>query len=127
MITSLDLQRITQLLIKTSMMGKVELLEKKLEGSRIVDSQETPPDLVTMNSEVVFYDYTEEEAIKLRLVYQLSALYGNQISVLAPLGTALLGLKAKDEVVFPLRDGSHRRIRLEGITYQPEASGNFEL
>lgn len=127
MITTLDLQRITKLLINTSMMGKLEQLEKKLQGSKIVESENAPADLVTMNSEVVFYDYSAEEAVKLRLVYQLSGLYGNQTSVLAPLGTALLGMKLKDEVIFPMRDGGKKRIRLESILYQPEASGNFEL
>ena len=127
MITTLDLRRITQLLFNMTLMGKLETLEEKLYFSGVIPPEETPFDLITMNSEIIFDDLSKNERHTLRLVYQLSPLYGNQTSVLSPLGTALLGMRVNEEAVYKLRDGSSRKIKIIGILFQPEANRQFEL
>ena len=127
MITTLDLRRITQLLFNMTLMGKLEALEEKLYFSGVIPPEETPCDLITMNSEIIFDDLSKNERHTLRLVYQLSPLYGNQTSVLSPLGTALLGMRVNEETIYKLRDGSYRKIKILGMLFQPEANRQFEL
>lgn len=127
MITSLDYERINMLLNKTAQQGKLETLENKLHQSAVVDSKQVPSDVVTMNSHVLVYDLNNDTEIDLRLVYQLSPLYGNQTSILAPLGTALLGMRLKEIASFELRNGTFRQIKIEDIIFQPEALGLYHL
>lgn len=127
MITNLDYKRINELLLTTSLRGKLNDLEKKLHGSTIITSEKTPPDLVTMNSEVTVHDITVNEVYDLRLVYQLSPLYRNQASILAPLGSTLLGMKLNEVKSYKTRDSNTREIQILKILFQPEANGRFDL
>lgn len=127
MITILDFRRISQLLFNSSLSGKIPALEKKLNSSRIIPPESAPGDLVTMNSEVVMEDLTTDEEYGLRLVYHFSPEYKNQVSILAPLGTALLGMKLDEIATYRLRDGSFRKIQIKNIIFQPEANNNYEL
>ncbi len=127
MITALDLQRITNLIIDKNMMGQIASLENKIGNSEVVESELTPENLVTMNSQVRVFDLTTNEEISLRLVYQLSPLYGNQTSIFSPLGTALLGMKLYETAAYRLRDGSIREVRVEEIIFQPEKNKSFDL
>lgn len=127
MITNLDYKRINELLLQTSLRGKLNDLEEKLHGSVVISSEKTPTDLVTMNTEVTIHDMTINEVLDLRLVYQLSPLYRNQTSVLAPLGTALLGMKLNEVKTYKTRDSNTREIQILRILFQPEANGRFDL
>lgn len=49
-----------------------------------------------------------------------------KVSVLAPVGTAILGCKVGDEVKWPVTKGN-LSYRIEEITYQQEAAGDFNL
>lgn len=101
-------------------------LESKLTILSPVDSKSAPADLVTMNSIVVFRDMDLNEVHEIRLVYQLSPFFHNQVSVMAPLGTALLGSRKNRIIIYEGRDSQYRKIQVEEIKYQPEASGNME-
>jgi len=102
-------------------------LEDEIESADIVDPRQMPANVVTMNSEVVVRDLATDEVEKLRVVFPGAAAPGRgAISVLAPLGLALLGTRTGDEVSWDVPGGS-RRLRVESITYQPEASGRFDL
>lgn len=127
MITSIDYKRINQLLLETSLRGKLSSLEEKLHGSTIISSEKAPPTLVTMHTEVTIHDITINEVLDLRLVYQISPLYRNQTSVLAPLGSALLGMKLNEVKSYKTRDSSLREIQVLRILFQPEANGRFDL
>jgi regulator of nucleoside diphosphate kinase len=50
-----------------------------------------------------------------------------RISILSPVGAALIGETRGAEVELPIPHGQTRRIRIVDILYQPEAEGNFEL
>jgi regulator of nucleoside diphosphate kinase len=97
-------------------------LESELERADIVDPREIPPDVVTMNSRVVFEDATTGNRTEVTIVFPQDAdLERGRISVLAPVGTALLGLAEGDSIVWPFPDGSSRCLRVVQVTFQPEA------
>lgn len=126
MITTHDHHKITQLLRNIGKTGMLQELEGKLEVLSQIDPVKTPSDLITMNTEIVLRDSQTNEVHELRLVYQLSPLYKNQVSVMAPLGTALLGSRENSTVVFEGRDALTRTIVIEKIKNQPEASGKLD-
>ena len=126
MITTYDREKITALLKSSGKTGMLHTLESKLTVLSPVESKSAPGDLVTMNSIVVYRDLELDEVHEIRLVYQLSPLFHNQVSVMAPLGTALLGTRKDRVVIYEGRDSQYRKIQVEEIKYQPEASGNME-
>ena len=102
-------------------------LEQELDRAEIVDPRRIPADVVTMNSQVTVCDLATGEVESLRVVFPGSAApRRGAISVVAPLGLALLGARAGDEVSCEV-PGHTRRLRVENVTYQPEAAGRFDL
>jgi regulator of nucleoside diphosphate kinase len=97
-------------------------LAAELHTADVVDSAQVPPDVVTMNSRVVFEDETIGERREVTIVFpQQSDASGNRVSVLAPVGTALLGLAAGQTIVWPFPDGKPHSLRVLRIVFQPEA------
>ena len=127
MITTTDYKRISDLLLRTSLRGKLPILEEKLHTMKVIPSSSAPKDLVTMNTEVTVHDLTLGEVMVVRLVYKLLPLYQHQTSILAPLGATLLGMRVNQNVKYKLRDGAEREIHVMKVVFQPEASGMFEL
>ena len=77
-----------------------------------------------MNSKVVVFDTDTREKMTCKLVFPSDAnIDEGAISVLAPIGTAILGYSKGDIVEWPVPDGI-RRIRIDEILYQPEAAGD---
>ena len=75
----------------------------------IVDPSELPPDVVAMNSTVWFRDLDSDEIEKYTLVYPAEAdVVQDRISVLAPIGTALLGYRTSDVVQWRVPSGKRR-------------------
>ena len=71
--------------------------------------------------------HLDHEDIELTLVYPEDAdLAKNKMSVLSPIGTAILGYKAGDIVEWEVPSGI-TQIHIKGILYQPEASGDYHL
>jgi regulator of nucleoside diphosphate kinase len=102
-------------------------LENELERAHVVEPQQIPGDVVTMNSEVLLLDLDSGERKNIKLVFPGSSAVGEgRISVLAPVGLALLGCREADELSLPA-PGRTRRVRIERVVYQPEAAGNFTL
>ena len=101
-------------------------LESELERADIVDARDVPPDVVTMNSRVVFEDANTGKTTEVTIVFPQEAdLERGRVSVLAPVGTALLGLAQGDSIVWPFPDGSSRCLRVVEVTFQPEAATPF--
>ncbi|MCL2916674.1 nucleoside diphosphate kinase regulator [Shewanella litorisediminis] len=105
--------------------GKLAL-EAELGRAEVRASRDMPANVVTMNSEVRFTVSSSEEEFCLKLVYpkDVSA-KGDTLSILAPVGSALLGLAQGDEMDWPRPGGGTTRVRIEEVTYQPERSGDF--
>jgi regulator of nucleoside diphosphate kinase len=105
----------------------LKLLTEELLRAEVVEPQKIPRDVVTMNSLVKFRDMDTREIYMYSIVYPAVADYEKgKISVLAPIGMALLGYRVGDVVEWPVPSGM-RRLKVEEILYQPEAAGQFEL
>jgi regulator of nucleoside diphosphate kinase len=129
-VTHRDLERLTRLL-KTDRSprdaGARTALKEELGRAIVVDSGEVPPDVVTMNSRVLFEDVDTGEQLEVTLVYPGNAdVDERRISVLAPVGSALLGLAVRQSILWPLPGGKERHLRVMSVTYQPEAAGDLE-
>lgn len=125
-----DVKRLTALLMtRVGMAYRVEArtLLRELRRAHVVGPTSLPSDVVTMNSVVSFDDLDEEESRTVTLVYPWRAHERNALSVLSPLGTALLGLRAGGTVAWTFADGSVKRLRVRDVTYQPEAEGDWHL
>lgn len=127
-ISSLDADRLERLLDsfgKDSFPGRAEL-QAELDRAEVVDPADVPPDVVTMNSTVRFRVLSTNEEFQYTLVYPRD-LDGSEgkISVLAPVGSALLGLKEQDEIEWPAPGGKTIAVRIEEVTYQPERAGEL--
>lgn len=104
-----------------------ENLELELDRARVVPQTEVPADVVTMNSLVTYEDCNTGARRSVRLVYPRDADAGDgRVSVLAPIGCALLGLSVGQEIAWQLPTGQ-KRIRVVAIDYQPEAMGDLHL
>jgi regulator of nucleoside diphosphate kinase len=102
-------------------------LEAELGRARVVPQADVPPDVVTMNSTVRIRDRRSREPEEFTLVYPAdSDALDGRISVLAPLGLAVLGARAGDVIKWQVPAGV-RTFTVEAILYQPEAAGDFHL
>ncbi|QEH34721.1 Regulator of nucleoside diphosphate kinase [Aquisphaera giovannonii] len=102
-------------------------LRAELERARVIDADEVPPDVVTMNSTVRLVDVAASEEEEYTLVFPGDADADlGRISVMAPLGTAMLGYRVGDVFEWDVPMG-RRRWRVAGVVYQPEAAGHHHL
>ncbi|MGE0872486.1 MAG: GreA/GreB family elongation factor [Kofleriaceae bacterium] len=90
------------------------MLDWELHRAEIVEQRSVSPDVVTMNSEVVYEDCATGARLTVRLVYPKDADAGRGwISVLAPIGSALLGLKVGQQIDWQLPAGQKRLVVVE--------------
>jgi regulator of nucleoside diphosphate kinase len=100
-------------------------LEEELGRAEVVNSTCIPPDVVTMNSRVRFISEQTGEEQEVVLVYPADADFSrHRVSVLAPLGSALLGLRVGQAIDWPVPSGQVKRFRVLAVTHQPEAVGS---
>ena len=118
-LTEDDLERLSQLL--QGQRGRFDKLENELSRAVVVPPEEIPRDVVTMNSRVVFEDETTGERREITLVYPWEAdIDAGKISVLVPVGTALLGMRVGQSIDWVLPNGEKHRYRVIAVPYQPE-------
>jgi regulator of nucleoside diphosphate kinase len=120
-------------LIREARRGKPEQnrylddLENELTRAQLVTPQQVPPDVITMNTTAVLADVDSSEEQTVTLVFPADAdPLNDRISVLAPIGTAMLGYRVGDTFTWQVPDGT-RRLLVKQIVYQPEASGDYHL
>jgi len=102
-------------------------LQEELNRSKVFHAEKVPRNVVTMHSRVRVWDLGTEESDTYTLVYPVDAdIEEGKVSVLAPLGLALLGARVGQVVEFDA-PGGLRRLRIQKILYQPEAAGDFHL
>ena len=106
----------------------VEQLEREIERAEIIgDPKDVPGDVITMHSRVRLRDVHGGAEQELTLVYPPEAdPEQGLISVLAALGTAMLGYRVGDTFDVDLPKGT-KSFRVEEIPYQPEAAGDYHL
>ncbi len=103
-------------------------LEEELARAFVVGQTEVPADVVTMNSRFVYVDEETGAKSTVTLVYPNEAAPADgKLSVLSPVGAALIGLRVGQSIQWPLPNGRKRRLRVETLMYQPESAGDFHL
>ncbi|MDN3554486.1 nucleoside diphosphate kinase regulator [Halomonas maura] len=126
-INRLDAERLQRLIDEAAGDREVaEALEAELLRGEVYDPQEMPEDVVSMNSQVLFTDLARQGRIIRTLVYPYSLPeIEDGLSVMAPVGAALLGLRVGDVIDWPLPGGGSARLRIEAVLWQPERAGQF--
>lgn len=125
-LSSQDLERLETLLyaLGNSLSPDRAALLAELGRADVLEPQEIPPTVVTMNSTVRF-TVEGSEQFCLTLVYPKDVDgQADRISVLAPVGSALLGLSVGDSISWPM-PGGVVQVKIEEIVYQPERAGEF--
>ena len=127
-ITQTDMGRLRSYLEATrNSRDDLKALRAELDQASVIGSFDVPPDIVTMNSKVQVRDLETDEVFTYTVVFPPKANADEGlISVLAPIGTAILGHRVGDVVECPLPAGLIR-VAVEAILYQPEAAGHFHL
>lgn len=101
-------------------------LAAELDRAVIVAPDEVTPDVVTMNSRIRLRDGRRTWIMS--LVYPENAdPEEGSISVLAPLGAAILGCRVGQSVAFRVPGGGERTCEILSVLYQPEAAGDLHL
>jgi regulator of nucleoside diphosphate kinase len=126
-ISRLDLERIEALLerMPPAQATEYEALRAELDRADVVEPTAVPANLVTMNSVVTFKDEGTSDELTVSLVYPSGAGVPGTVSILAPVGSALLGLTVGQQIDWPTPDGRQRHLRVLDIDYQPEAAGDL--
>ncbi len=129
-ITDLDMQRLRKLLEGSHNWNQkdreyLEDLEHELDRAVLVSSRKVPPDIAIMNSRMRVKDLDSGKVMEIQLVFPSEADYEQgKISIMAPIGTALIGYATGDVVEWKVPAGI-RRLKIEAILYQPEAAAQF--
>lgn len=128
-VTESDYERLTAILRSLPTQHAVaSLLRRELDRAEVIESTEVPSTVVTMNSRVVLEDPETGDRHHVTLVYPSAAAFdAGRLSVLAPVGAALLGLRMGQTIDWPLPNGRVRTIRVVSVDWQPEAAGEFDL
>src|SRR5690348_8460850 len=126
-LSRLDVERIENLLdrLPATEAQQHASLRAELERAEVREPTDMPADVVTMNSTVTFSEEGTDERITVSLVYPGVAGKPGTVSILAPVGSALLGLSRGQEIDWPMPGGRARHLRVMAIDYQPEAAGHL--
>jgi len=126
-ITSHDKRLLEELLAETEALrpdsrSDLQALAEELKRAIIVEPDKVPHDVITMNSRAELVDLDTGETVIYTLVFPSQAnIEAGNISVLAPIGAAMLAYRVNDEFEWQVPDGV-RRMRVKQIHYQPEAA-----
>ena len=102
-------------------------LQEELDHAKIVSSSDIPKDVITMNSQVCLVDQSTQKEEVFTLVFPQDAdISQGRISVLAPIGTAMLGYRVGQVFQWKVPVGE-RTLKVKEILYQPEAAGDYHL
>jgi regulator of nucleoside diphosphate kinase len=107
------------------LLGGYPALQDELQRATVVAASEVPADVVTMNSRVAFADVTAGVRGTVTLVYPYTGAGEGRVPVTEPLGAALLGLRAGQEIDWNFPLAGRRRVRVEAVLSQPERRRTF--
>lgn len=127
-LTELDVTRLERIASRPGADKLADMLDALLERAAIVPAETIPQDVVTMNSSVLCALEGESAPRQWTLAYPDDADFeAGRLSVLSPVGTALLGARAGETVTYRLPDGREQHVTVVELSYQPEANGQFTL
>lgn len=127
-ITATDMTRLRALVAAHSNPREdIKTLAAELDHAQVVLPSEIPQNVITMNSKACLRELETDDLMTYTLVFPDRAnIEERRISILAPIGTAMLGQREGDEFEWPVPAGTVR-LRVEKVIYQPEAAGHFHL
>lgn len=126
-ISEQDLNRLeTMLEHQTVLTPTMKHLEDELARAEVVEPQNVPSDVVTMNAKVLITIAPATESTEITLVYphDFKGEKG-QVNIIAPIGAAILGLAEGQDIEWPQPDGHMMKVKIEKVLYQPEREGNY--
>ncbi|AIL73160.1 nucleoside diphosphate kinase regulator [Vibrio vulnificus] len=127
-VSTLDMDRISALLEKMANLSpELEKLENELDRANVLAPQQMPDNIVTMNSTVRFTFVGSDKVMEKTLVYPDQVHNPDDVSIFAPVGSALLGLSVGQQLTWPMPGGAEKTIEILEVTYQPERMGEFHL
>jgi regulator of nucleoside diphosphate kinase len=127
-LSRLDVERIENLLDTPELRDSpaAERLRAEFDRADIIEPTDMPHDVVSMNSSADCLDEESGKQYTLTLVYPKDAdATAGRISILAPVGSALLGLRTGQSIDWPAERGRTLRLKVTAIHYQPEAAGDL--
>ena len=122
-----DLHRLeTMLEHQTVLTPTMKHLEDELARAEVVEPQNVPTDVVTMNAKVLITIAPATESTEITLVYphDFKGEKG-QVNIIAPIGAAILGLSEGQDIEWPQPDGHMMKVKIEKVVFQPEREGDF--
>ena len=122
-----DLRRLeTMLEHQSKLTPTMEHLEDELARAQIVAPKDVPVNVVSMNAKVLVTIAPAIEPTEITLVYPHDFRGDKgQVNILAPVGTAILGLAEGQEIEWPQPDGHTMKVKIEKVLYQPERAGDY--
>ena len=128
-ISSSDLERIESVLDSSysKRHPALDQLRDELDRANIVEPEDMPPGIITMNSSARCVDEMSGKEYHFTLVYPSDAnVDQNRVSILSPMGSAMLGLAEGQSIDWELPGGRKLKLRVLAVTYQPEAEGEYD-
>ncbi|MCC6427116.1 MAG: nucleoside diphosphate kinase regulator [Phycisphaerales bacterium] len=133
-VTNQDMERLRALIAESGSNARADdrdrpyltTLSAELDRAVVLDADAVTPDVVTMNSRIRLRDGRRTWTMTLVFPEKADAENGD-ISVLAPLGAALLGCRVGQRVTFRVPGGEERSCDILSVLYQPEAAGDLHL
>jgi regulator of nucleoside diphosphate kinase len=129
-VSSSDLERLEGLLALPTFRSRSDLdgLREELERADVREPEDMPADVITMNSRARFLEEGTGREYELTLAYPKDAnAEARRVSIFSPAGSALLGLAAGQSIDWRTPDGKELHLKVLEVTWQPEASGKFDL
>ncbi|ANO50557.1 nucleoside diphosphate kinase regulator [Woeseia oceani] len=126
-ITRTDLERLECLLETDSIraLPGAGMLREELTRSNVVEPGDIGPDIITMNSTAKFVNERTNTSYQMTLVYPSNAGTPGTVSVIAPVGSALLGMSVGQTINWQVPGGRQLRLSVVDVTNQPEAQKQF--
>lgn len=130
LVSRLDVERIESLLEQPAFQAlDTRALQEELARAEVAEPDRMPGDIITMNSVARVRVEDAEAGIQ---EYELTLVYprdadpdAHKVSILAPVGSALLGLRVGDSIDWPMPGGRTARLHVLAVRYQPEAAGDL--
>jgi regulator of nucleoside diphosphate kinase len=122
---SRDLARLEQLLDSPALrrLPAAQSLGAELERAKVLPAEQVPGDVVTMNASVTCVDEVSGDRHHFTLVYPQDAdVTTGRVSVLAPVGSALLGLSVGQAIDWQAPGGRALRLRVTEVVAAPESA-----
>ncbi len=123
--TRTDFRRLSALLLDPpgAIQTIADRLDEEVARARIVPRSEVGSDVVTMNTRLIVEELISNARRIVTVVYPDEVDHEEgRVSILSPLGSALIGLRVGQTIEWPLRDAAPARYRVGAILYQPEAA-----